>query len=231
MKGEKEPHLNDPTQGGVGVTRADCCRLGNILHRNEVDARSIIFFMTKTITANYSLPFRNWADTRSCFDVVVMFTWSPINSISGYFFRHSPSTWSRGNYKSVPICLPWDRLMQHKPCGSSRDASAHSAYKQDEKQSCEEERNRPEPLLHILHVLLHRVECCLCANLVFMISRLVLVINWGFLLTLSVLRMWIPTIGLSIPKPVTVDWSISVRREWNDKVGSLMMGGERDSPN
>merc|ERR1719397_1714136 len=56
--------------------------------------------------------------------------------------------------------------MQHKPCGSSRDASAQSAYKQNEKQSCEEERNQPEPLLHILHVLLHRMECCLCANLI-----------------------------------------------------------------
>ena len=111
--------------------------------------------------------------------VVIMLTWSPINSISGYFFRHSPSTWSRGNNISVSIYLPWDRLMQHKPCGSSRDASAHSACKQNEKQSCEEERNQPEPLLHILHVLLHRMECCLCANLVFIILRLVLVINWG----------------------------------------------------
>ena len=38
------------------------------------------------------------------------------------------------------------------------------------------------------------------------------------LLTLSVLRMWIPTIGLSNPNPATVDSSISGSKGGNEKI-------------
>ena len=61
-------------------------------------------------------------------------TWSPMNSIPGYFLRHSPSTCASNNNVSASLSAehqPWDRLMQHKPCGFSRYASAHSACKQN----------------------------------------------------------------------------------------------------